>query len=170
MKQILFDILIVTAVSGTLWLLYVNYNQIVIEKLFGPQNQIIYIENLAVSVSVAETDAERKQGLSGVAELGELEGKLFIFEEEDFYSIWMKDMLIPLDIIWINNEYEIVHIEEQVSPDSFPKSFSPAEPARFVLEVNSFFTDSFNINTGDMVTIPAGLLPDDLRDRLIGIE
>ncbi len=170
MKRILFDIFIIAAVSGTLWYLYVNYSETVIESLFGPQNQVIYIENLAVSVGVADTDAERRQGLSGVESLNELEGKLFIFEAEDFYSIWMKDMLIPLDIIWINEDYKIVHIEEQVSPDTFPRSFVSDEPARFVLEVNSFFVDSFKVNEGDRVTIPAGMLPQDLRDKFTETE
>ena len=170
MKRILYDIFIIAVVSGTIWYLYINYSDVVIETLFGPQNQIVYIDNLAVSVSVAETLEERQQGLSGVEQLGELEGKLFIFEEEGFPSIWMKDMLIPLDILWINNDYKIIHIEERVSPDTFPQSYVPDEPARFVLEVNAFFVDSFGVTEGDTVTIPASLLPEDLKNRLIGIE
>ena len=167
MKRIVFDIFVILVAVGTIWYVYANYGEDIFAFLFGQQSSTIYIEDLAISVSVADEPEERRQGLSGVTELGELEGKLFVFEEEKQLGIWMKDMLMDIDILWINSDMEIVHIVEQVSPDTFPETFSNTEPAQFVLETNAFFVESFKIEEGDRVTIPAGLLPDELRKEVV---
>ena len=84
--------------------------------------------------------------------LGENEGMLFIFDKEDYYSFWMLNTRIPLDIIWINANKEIIHIERNLQPctDSCPK-YSPNEKALYVLEVNANYTSKNGINIGDKV-------------------
>jgi len=56
------------------------------------------------SVSIADDEAERIKGLAGVASLGPQEGKLFDFDTEEKWGIWMKGMKIPIDIIWLNEK------------------------------------------------------------------
>jgi uncharacterized membrane protein (UPF0127 family) len=80
--------------------------------------------------------------------------KLFVFGVPGNHSIWMKDMNYPLDILWVAEEGEIVHIEENVSPDSFPESFSSPTPAWFVVEANAGFVASNTIAIGDEVVLP----------------
>ena len=167
MKRILFDILVIAVAATTIWYVYTNYGERILFSLFGEQADTIYIENLAIKVMVADEPDERKQGLSGVESLRELQGMLFVFDDSDTHGIWMKDMLIPLDIIWINDQFEIVYIERNATPESYPKVFSPREPARFVLEVNAFFSESFGVAVGDKVTIPASILPADLKERVV---
>lgn len=167
MRRIALDILILIVTASTIWYLYTTYGDVAVTKLFGQQVETIYIESLALRVTVANDDAERKQGLSGVTELKELEGKLFVFDEAGEQGMWMKDMLMPIDIIWVNDDMQIVHIEERVAPNTYPKVFRSPVPARFVIEVNAFFVESFKIAVGDQVMIPAGLLPRDLREGLL---
>lgn len=162
MKKIILDILILSVVVATAMFVYKNYREQVMLFMFGEQPVTMYVRSTPLKVTIADDQLERTQGLSDVTQLGDFEGKLFVFSKEGYYGMWMKDMLIPLDIFWINNDLKIVHIEENVTPDTYPTSFRPTEPARFVLEVNAFFAESIKIQEGDSVSIPPQALPLDL--------
>src|SRR3989344_9077893 len=71
------------------------------------------------TVRVAETQSARERGLSGTRALAPTAGMLFEFPTNALHSIWMKDMLIPIDIVWLSDEFLVVDIRENVSPDSF---------------------------------------------------
>ena len=117
--------------------------------------------------SVDEETNERIAGLSGVSGLRDLEGKLFIFDADGKHGIWMKDMLIPIDILWIDKNLKVIHIVENASPDSYPHTvFSPPLDARFVLEMNAFFVSSLKIKVGDTLTLPPSLIPEDIKRNL----
>ena len=62
----------------------------------------VTVENVEFDVELAQTPAEREKGLSNRAELCDQCGMLFIFENNNYHSFWMKDTLVPLDIIWID--------------------------------------------------------------------
>ncbi|OGG85839.1 hypothetical protein A2392_00245 [Candidatus Kaiserbacteria bacterium RIFOXYB1_FULL_46_14] len=162
-RHLLLDVIIFLAAVGTVFFLYQTYGSFVMDRFFGEQQVGMFVRDVGVTVSVADTPEERNLGLSGVESLPTNEGKLFVFDKEGDYGFWMKDMNIPLDIIWINNERRVVHIEENVLSESYPAIYSSPEPARFVLEVNAFFASTFKLNEGDTVTIPIGHLPPDLR-------
>ncbi|MGM0439178.1 MAG: DUF192 domain-containing protein [Patescibacteria group bacterium] len=102
-----------------------------------------------LKAQIAATDYQRKKGLSSRKEIAEKEGMIFTFEEEDFHSIWMKDMNFSIDIIWINSEKEIVDIKRNASPDSYPETFRPNKPAKYVLEVKAGFVEKNNLKIGD---------------------
>jgi len=162
MKKIIFDVLVLIVALVTIVFVYKTYGERIGIFLFGEQPGTMYVASTPVSVTIADETAEHQQGLSGVEELGEFEGMLFVFPEEDYYGMWMRDMLFPIDIIWINNNLKIVHIEENVSPDTYPDTFAPTEPARFVLEVNAFFVRNANLQVGNPVTLPPTAVPTDL--------
>lgn len=143
--------------------LYQTYKDPIVEYFTGDSKIGILVRDIGLTVSIANDPEERYKGLSGVTDLPEMEGKLFVFDTEGQYGFWMKDTIIPLDIIWINNDLKIVHIEEGVQPDSYPTVFSSPVSARFVLEVNAHWVSTFNINVGDKVSIPGNKLPTDLR-------
>ena len=88
-------------------------------------------------VRIADSPAERAQGLSGTAPLPQGEGMLFIFERAGMYGFWMKDMNYPIDIIWLNDDLESVGATKNISPDTFPAVFYPPVPVRYVLEISS---------------------------------
>jgi len=88
-------------------------------------------------VRIADSLAERAQGLSGTTALAPDEGMLFVFERAGMYGFWMKDMYYPIDIIWLNDELRPVGITKNISPDTFPTVFYPPVPVRYVLEVST---------------------------------
>lgn len=112
---------------------------------------VITINDVVVSVTLAETPAERTRGLSGREALPENEGMLFLFDNTDYHAFWMKDMRFPIDIIWIDANRVIADIAKNISPESFPASLVPSRVARYVLEVNAGFVDRNGIAIGDEV-------------------
>lgn len=108
-----------------------------------------------VSVEVVDNAIERAYGLMYRKELGENRGMLFIFEAEGNYPFWMKNTLIPLDMIWINNANQIVYIHKGAEPctATFCPSINPNASARYVLEVNAGKADEMGLKVGDMIQI-----------------
>jgi len=119
-----------------------------------PNTVPMEIADVTVSASIAQTWAERIQGLSGTPYLPDHVVKLFIFDANGFHSIWMKDMNYSIDIIWVDEAKTIVHIAKDISPDSYPESFTPDKPAYYVIETVAGFVDKNDIAIGDTVTIP----------------
>lgn len=103
------------------------------------------------SVEVAKTEMELERGLSLHVPLSDNQGMLFIFQSEGMYGFWMKDMLFPLDIIWIGSNLQVVHIEKNLSPDTYPKIFYPGAESLYVLEITAGQADKLQIKTGDTV-------------------
>lgn len=162
---LLVDIVVIAVVATVLVFLFRSYQEPILEYFRGTGDIAIHVRDIPLRVSVAETEAARRQGLSGVSSIEEDEGMLFIFEKEGDYLFWMKDMNFPIDIIWINDDLKIVHVEENVKPENFPVRYASPEPARLVLETNAFFAKTFNLREGDRVYVPENRLPPDLRYR-----
>ena len=106
----------------------------------------ITIGNKSYQVSLAETEEEQMKGLQGVHTLPEDEGVLFVFEEPGEVGFWMKDTLIPLDIIYINDDDEVIAVEQGVPGD---ETILEHSDVKYVLEVNK---DS-GIKIGDELDI-----------------
>jgi uncharacterized membrane protein (UPF0127 family) len=106
----------------------------------------VKIDGVLFSVKVADTEEERRQGLSGTAGLAPRGGMLFVFDENDQHGIWMKDMNYPIDILWISESYNIVSIKKSVSPNTYPQVFQNSKPARYVLELPAGSIDEYSFN------------------------
>lgn len=87
---------------------------------------------------VANTEASRQKGLGGRVSIGRDEAMLFAFDYDASWPIWMKGMKFPIDIIWLDKNRKVVHVEKDVHPDAEPHDtyYSPV-PARYVLEVGA---------------------------------
>ncbi len=165
--KLLFDVVIFIAFGLALLFAYLTYWDDLMVLLFDEEPKYtIFIDNVPVVVTVADTKETRTQGLSGVQKLGKNEGKFFVFDSNAKHGIWMKDMLLPLDIIWIDEQLNVIHIEERVEPSTYPTIFAPQTEARFVLETNAFFVDSLKVEVGDRLFIPPEILPKDISKNL----
>ncbi|KKS31261.1 hypothetical protein A2380_02530 [candidate division WWE3 bacterium RIFOXYB1_FULL_43_24] len=93
-------------------------------------------EDVTLRTEVAETKEELQNGLMNREKLPKNTGMLFIFGMDYKYAFWMKNTLIPLDIIWINEKMEVVDIAREVPPCVTEKcpSYIPQYPARYVVE------------------------------------
>lgn len=123
-----------------------------------PGRAFVRFPQVQVVVELARTPEERTRGLSGHDPLGEREGMLFVFDEPGLYAFWMKEMRFALDLLWIEGG-KVVHLEKRVpSPPpgltdlSRLPLYTPAQPARYVLEVNAGFADRHGIGVDTPVS------------------
>lgn len=86
---------------------------------------------------IVDTPAARTQGLSGRENVPENYGMLFVFETPGRPGFWMKDMRVPIDMIWLTADGTIIHIDAAVSPDTYPALFQPPTEITFVLETRA---------------------------------
>jgi uncharacterized membrane protein (UPF0127 family) len=101
--------------------------------------KVYFPDGSAVTAELAVTDEQRQQGLMFREKISEDQGMLFLFEEEAIHAFWMKNMKFPIDILWLDGQKKIVHIESSVPPctaDPCP-SYIPQAPASYVLELKA---------------------------------
>ncbi len=122
---------------------------------------IVRFRNIAVRAEIADTHAGRSRGLSGRmprqnggGKRGmEVEGMWFDFIVPGIHGIWMKEMSFPLDILWFDEGFRLVHMKENAEPSSYPEVFEPSSPARYVLEVPAGFAEKYHISFGEKVFV-----------------
>lgn len=100
----------------------------------------------------AATQSEQERGLSYRQSLGKNNAMLFVFQQPAQECFWMKDMNFPLDIIWLDANKQVVHIEQNVSPSTYPNSFCPPVAAKYVVEVNAGSTAGGKLKLGDRIS------------------
>lgn len=122
----------------------------------GYKHAEIRLKGAIFNVRVADTSALRARGLSGSKPLTDNEGMFFVFDASDRIGFWMKDMLYALDIVWLDTDMKIVHIEKNLSPDTYPTVFYPDKPARYVFEIAAGTTDRLGIQEGDVLEVSGG--------------
>ena len=106
---------------------------------------------ISIDIEIADDDSKREVGMMGRPTMEELQGMLFFFPEEIMASFWMKNCILPLDMIFINSRGEIVTICKNTEPFS-EQAYEATAPTLYVLEVNAGFTDKYNIKVGDKMT------------------
>ena len=112
----------------------------------------IYMGKAILRAEVADDVASREKGLGGRSSIRRDEAMLFVFEDDDSPSIWMKDMSMSIDIVWLNANRRVVHIERNVRPDAEPhKVYKSPKPAKYVIEMRAGIAKKFNIKTGMIV-------------------
>ncbi len=77
---------------------------------------------------------------------------LFVFEGVAVQCFWMKDMHFSIDIIWLDAEKRVVHIEKDVSPETYPRTFCPSKPAKYVIELSAGEASRSSIRPGQKLS------------------
>lgn len=122
---------------------------------FKKQGEVYFQDSIKtlikkIDVEIADNDNARHQGLMYREGMSEDQGMLFIFQNEEPQSFYMKNTVLPLDIIFVNAKKQIVKIHKNTEPFS-EKSLPSLKPALYVIEVNAGFTDKFKINEGGLI-------------------
>lgn len=104
---------------------------------------------------IADTPSKQETGLSNRRSIPDDYGMLFVFPKADRYGFWMKDMLVPIDIIWLSDSGDILLIDHSVSPDTYPHVLYPPVVVRYVLETRAGYAQSHAWDIGTHVAIPA---------------
>ena len=119
----------------------------------------IKIDETVLEVQVADTEPRRVRGLMFQDQLPYDKGMIFVFNESGVYSLWMLNMQFSLDMIWFDEDGNIVHIEKNIPPCKTPteimayQSIIPSGEAKYILEVSSGFIDQFNITKDSKLDI-----------------
>lgn len=112
-----------------------------------------------LDIEIAENDDDRTRGLMWRRHMDEEQGMLFIMEQQEMQAFWMLNTYIPLDILFIDEQFRIVTIQKNTKPQTLDQVPSSA-PARYVLEVNGGYCDRHSIREGQFIkyqrTAPAG--------------
>lgn len=98
-----------------------------------------------LTAEVVQSPLDRMRGLSGRKVLETDTGMFFVFPQVGKHGIWMKEMNFPIDILWLDDDLRVITVAENVHPDTFPQSFYPDEPARYVLEVPAGYAERHGI-------------------------
>lgn len=119
-------------------------------KKSSQEKQVCFKDN-CFFVEIAGTFQERKKGLMFREYLEAKKGMLFVFEEEKEHSFWMKNTLIPLDIIWLNKEKEVVFIKRNIQPckSGLCVRIKPDKKAKYVLELNAGTVEKIGLRVGE---------------------
>ena len=155
LKYILIALPFLAAIIFIIWLILTHRPTPMNTSLTQTKESLVRIGSINIPVEIAETEAARKKGLSDRPSLDKNKGMLFVFSKPDFYSFWMPNMNFSIDIIWINDG-EVIGITPDVSNNFDPKNprtYSPPQPAQYVLEVNAGFGAKKNIKIGDAVVL-----------------
>lgn len=102
-------------------------------------------------IEIADTLEKWERGLMFRKELSPMHGMLFIFPKDNIAQFWMKNTLIPLDMLFIDSQWKIIKIEKNATPKSLAV-ISSGLPVKAVLEIPGGTSDSLKLQPGDMVS------------------
>lgn len=126
-----------------------NYND---ELQILDQNRVIAI----FKVAIANDDEKRRHGLMNLDKLAKDKGMLFVFDQKQTINMWMKNTLIPLDIIFVDELGMVVNIREDANPNSLELINSGSQIDR-VIEINAGLVSEFGIKLGNQIILKQNL-------------
>jgi len=110
-------------------------------------------------LELATKKSDQAKGLGGRNNITETEGMLFSYPTEDYYSFWMKDMLVPIDMLWLDSNGVVVNLETNVQPpkagtaDSELQVYRPNQKARYVLEIKAGMANKIGLSLGEKIEL-----------------
>ena len=172
-RKIIYFLLAVILVSGGVWYFNSakktpgNLASISLSKKISmpekvaelPKNNQVCIKESCFEVELALTDQQRAIGLMNREKLDINKGMLFIFDASNKYGFWMKNTLIPLDIIWIDKYQKVAFISKNTQPcqnNAVCPAIAPDKEALYVLEINAGLVEQNNIQINDQVKLYTG--------------
>ncbi|NIM26094.1 MAG: DUF192 domain-containing protein [Nitrososphaeria archaeon] len=119
----------------------------------------IKVDETVLEVQIADDESKRIRGLMFQDPLPYDQGMIFVFDEPGVYSLWMLNMQFSLDMIWFDEQGNVVYIEENIPPCETPteimacQSIVPSGEAKYILEVTAGFVDQFGITLDSKMEI-----------------
>ena len=120
----------------------------------GYRQTNVTVNGLMLAADISASNEQRTKGLSVKDALAENEAMLFVFDNEDEHTFWMKDMKFPIDIIWINDNKTVVHIEHNLQPCGYGllcPTYKPGQDSLYVLETVGGFAEKHDVVQGTRV-------------------
>ena len=156
-KQNILMLAVLFAIFISAFLFLTQKNQ-EIEKTQLLQVNLVNSKNeyLRINAEIADNESEQLKGLGGRGKIPSDRGMLFVFQEEYILNFWMKDMKFALDMIFLDSQFNIVDIKQNLQPckpDEACPIYFPQKPAQYVLEINAGLAKRNNIKIGDRAIV-----------------
>ncbi|OGC45243.1 hypothetical protein A2V49_01425 [candidate division WWE3 bacterium RBG_19FT_COMBO_34_6] len=115
----------------------------------------VIINDYSFELKIANSLSKQTKGLMYVNNLAEKNGVIFIFDNNQNNKLWMKNTIIPLDMIWVNDRDEIIYIQKNAQPcaQKICRSYGSNDLSKYIIEINAGLCDKYDINIGDKVAI-----------------
>ncbi len=127
------------------------YIKIPLNFQHGPY--FLNLNDKKISLIIADTGESRAKGLSDRESLSGDTAMLFVFNKIGKYGFWMKNMKFPIDIIWLDMFENIIYIEKNVKPETYPTVFIPPQNSLYVVEANAGFAEKNDLMVGNILDI-----------------
>jgi uncharacterized membrane protein (UPF0127 family) len=117
--------------------------------------QRIEVSGHGLEVEIADTESARERGLMFRTHLAANRGMLFVYPDAQIRNFWMKNTLIPLDILFFDSARRLINISANTPPCktvSCP-TYASAAPARYVLEIKAGLASRLGLKPGELLTI-----------------
>lgn len=118
----------------------------------GYKHESVVISGKPFDAYVSDTESLRESGLGGFSGLPQGKAMLFVFQEEGSWGFWMKDMLFPIDMVWVSRDMRIVSFEKNVAPETYPATFFPKALSLYVIELPAGTVEAIGAKEGDPVS------------------
>jgi len=110
---------------------------------------ITRLEDVCFLLEVAKSKEKKQRGLMFKKNLDESQGMLFIFDKPAIQNFWMKNTFVPLDIIFLDQNLNIINIEKAQNTNQAEDLYSSTKPSMFVVELNLYTTEKYKISPAD---------------------
>lgn len=138
--------IIIMVLGMVVWAIFLRADQFIAKRT------ILSIGTKTYQAEIANTDQLRQKGLSGRSILNDNAVMLFVFDEPDYHKIWMKNMHFSIDVLWLNENKKVVHIERQLQPDDPPhKEYTTLVPAKYIVEMPAGKADELGVKIGSKI-------------------
>lgn len=131
-------------------------SSVIFTYFLNTQKPYVSIKGKSFDVEVAKSNKQKELGLSKYKKIAQDFGMLFIFENKDYYSFWMKGMSFPIDIIFIrDNKIATIfkNVDYPKSENENLKKYKPDISSNMVFEINAGLSEKYNFKKGDIVKI-----------------
>lgn len=141
---------VIAIIGGALLIIVVTFFMSISSNIAQP-TIVLKLGDGIFKAKVATTETDRSKGLVGVTKLDSDQALLMVFPSEKKWGIWMKDMKVPIDIVWLDSSKKVVYAVIDASPNvSTSETFSPKLPAMYVVELPAGTVKNRVISTGSV--------------------
>jgi uncharacterized membrane protein (UPF0127 family) len=136
-------------IAGALFVALHQHHPVAGKPVYATET--LQLQNRTISLEVADTQAKQELGLGQRDSLANNKGMIFTYAQEKELCFWMKDMHFPIDMVWLDGDKRVIHLEANVSPDTYPKTYCPDKPAQYVVELNANVAGQSGIRIGQQL-------------------
>lgn len=111
------------------------------------------VGDTTITCEMAYSGKQRELGLSGRHVLPPDHGMCLVWPRPGHYGLWMLDMHFPIDAVWLDDRYNVIYIEPEISPDSYPRIFQAPDHSGTlsILELPERFCEKHGVKVGDRI-------------------